>query len=84
MNTALQLGSLTLPYTLVLLITAIVLGNGLAERTERRRGAAPPPVARLLLLTAAVSRLAFVIQYPAYYLDAPWSVLDVRDGGWSP
>jgi prolipoprotein diacylglyceryltransferase len=51
------------------------------------------PWALLIFLTALqlgtwvahklAARLGFVLQYPQAYGAAPFSVLDIRDGGWS-
>lgn len=38
----------------------------------------------LLAVGVAGARLGFVAQYSTAYLDAPLSMLDLRDGGWAP
>lgn len=37
---------------------------------------------RLLLVGVLVARISFVFEYRNGYLEDPWSVLDIRDGGW--
>ena len=39
---------------------------------------------RALLVGLVAARLAFVVQFHDAYLKAPLSMLDIRDGGWSP
>lgn len=36
----------------------------------------------MILLGLVAARLAFVWQWRSLYLQAPWSALDIRDGGW--
>lgn len=85
MERMLQLGPLALPWTLLILLAGWQLGNLMHERLAARRGLAPGPHAwRLTLAALLAARLGFVLRYPAEYGAAPWSVLDIRDGGWQP
>lgn len=79
----LQLGPLSLPYTLLLALAAVVLANVLGTRLGRRLGVdLEPALFRVFLATVVGARLAFVWQYRSAYFAEPWSVLDIRDGGW--
>ncbi|MHA7600510.1 TlpA family protein disulfide reductase [Alicycliphilus sp. T452] len=85
MDNMLQLGPLVLPWVLIILVAGWQLGNWVHERLARRRALPPGPHAwRLTLVAVLAARLGFVLQYPAEYGAAPWSALDIRDGGWQP
>ena len=86
MNTAIALGPLLLPATLLLvfacLVVTLFVGKRLAASTE-----AQVQVSNVLwqtfLVGLVVARLAFVTQYHRAYLAAPPDILDIRDGGWN-
>ncbi len=85
MERMLQLGPLALPWGLLILLAGWQLGNLLHERLSARLGLASGPHAwRLTLAALLTARLGFVLRYAAEYGAAPWSVLDIRDGGWQP
>lgn len=85
MERVLQLGPLVLPWILLILLAGWQLGQWLHDRLCVRQGLAPGPhVWRLTLAALLAARLGFVLQYAAEYRAAPWSVLDIRDGGWQP
>lgn len=85
MDRMLQLGPLVLPWSLLIMLAGWQLGHWVHERLAKRQGLAPGPHAwRLTLAAVLAARLGFVLQYPAEYGAAPWSVLDIRDGGWQP
>ena len=85
MDRMLQLGPLALPWTLLVLLVAWQLGTVVHERLSARHGQGPGPHGwRLTLVALLAARLGFVVQYPAEYGATPWSVLDIRDGGWQP
>jgi thiol-disulfide isomerase/thioredoxin len=80
---SLQIGPLSLPLSLLLVLAAVVFAHVLGQRLGRRHGVdLEPALWRVLLATVLGARLAFVWQYRSAYVDAPWSVLDIRDGGW--
>ena len=85
MDSALVLGPLVVPVMPLVVLASAVAGRWVAARVARRAGVDPAslPVGTLWwgLLAA---RLAFVAQYLGVYAEAPWRVLDVRDGGWHP
>ena len=80
-----QIGPVSLPPGLVLaalvLTIALLVGNWLGRKAgvevESR-------IYRGLFISAICARLGFVLQYHEAYSSTPWSVLDFRDGGWSP
>lgn len=81
----LDLGPLTLglPHALLLLAFACALLAGWWSGRRSRHN----PEARLFLLLLVgllAARVAFVLEYLAHYRAAPWQVLDIRDGGFSP
>ncbi|UJB66695.1 redoxin domain-containing protein [Acidovorax sp. YS12] len=85
MGDTLRLGPLALPWGTLFLFAGWWLGTWAHERLARRQGLAPGPHGwRIGLAALFAARLGFVLQYPAEYAAAPWSVLDIRDGGWAP
>jgi hypothetical protein len=84
MSSSLQIGPFALPWALLLMVLAVVAGNTLGRRVGRAQGIDPEPQAfRVLLLALLVARLAFVWPYRGLYLDEPWRLIDIRDGGWN-
>jgi thiol-disulfide isomerase/thioredoxin len=82
---ALRIGPLVFSWTVLLALAATWAGIALAGRLARRAGldlGRMPETAALVGFVAA--RLAFVWQFAGAYLAQPWTVLDLRDGGWEP
>lgn len=85
MNQALQIGPLSLPYSVLLTLVAIALGGFLARTMARASGTETEPTLTYMLLVGLVAaRLAFVWQWREPYFELPLSILDIRDGGWQP
>ena len=85
MNQALQIGPLSLPYSVLLSLAAIALGGFVARRLARGAGIeAEPTLTHMLLVGVVVARLAFVWQWRELYFASPLGMLDIRDGGWEP
>ena len=85
MSGALQIGPLSLPWTLLLVFAAIGLAQWVGQRLARRAGLdAEPQLLRMLLVAVVVARLAFVFVYRDAYLDDWLGIVDIRDGGWMP
>ena len=85
MNQTLQIGPLTLPFSLLLAFAALALGVSAGRWMGRRSGLDVEPFLwRAFLVGVVTARLAFVIQFQEAYLKAPLDILDLRDGGWSP
>lgn len=69
------------------LVTFLALWAGwvAAASLAGRRGLVIASELYLLVAVGVVgARLGFVAQYSTAYLDAPLSMLDIRDGGWAP
>ncbi len=84
MGTALYVGPIALPWSLLMAVAAAALGMVVGVSWGRRQGVEVAALAwRVLLVTIVVSRLAFVYSYRDAYLQAPLDILDIRDGGWN-
>lgn len=85
MTQTLQIGPLTLPLSLLLILGAVLAANTVARWQGRKVGVdVEPHLFRILLIAVVCARVAFVWQYRASYSDDPLSIIDIRDGGWSP
>lgn len=83
MNTTITIGPLALPLGMLLLAVAAILALLTGNRLARRAGVEiEGDLYRILLVSLLVARVAFVLQYPDPYYAAPWTILDIRDGGW--
>ncbi len=83
MTQSLQIGPLALPYGVLLAFAAIAIGWAVGIRFGRAAGAdAEPLLMRMLIVGVVAARLAYVWEWREAYSMAPWSVLDIRDGGW--
>lgn len=79
---SLQIGPLALPTGLVLLIVSLCVAYGVAHWLRRRQMYdAGPLVSDMLIAGLLAARLAFVLRWHEQYLAAPWSILNIRDGG---
>lgn len=79
------LGPLALPANAVLLLLAFVLAIAVVRfRTGRQGQLAEGWVWWALVLGMLAARAAFVAQYAEAYLQAPLTMLDIRDGGFNP
>jgi thiol-disulfide isomerase/thioredoxin len=84
LNGALQLGPVTLPFALLLTLSAICAGSLASNWLSKRFGIdSDPTFFWLLFASAVVSRIAFVWRFRAAYGASPLDVIDIRDGGWS-
>jgi len=81
----LSIGPLVVPFSVLLAAAAIVAAVLVGWRAGRQ---APAEVDRLLwqsiLAGLLVARLAFVWQFRDQYLATPLTILDIRDGGFTP
>ena len=85
MNQALQVGPLSLPYSLLLTLAAIGFAGFVAHRLARTSGVNVEPALTYMLLAGLVAaRLAYVLRWHEQYFDAPLGILNIRDGGWEP
>ena len=85
MNSALQIGPLTFPWPLVVVIAAVAAASFVGRRFGGSTQVdADPQLFRTLLVAVVVARLAFVVLFFEAYRSSPWSIFDIRDGGWRP
>lgn len=80
------IGPLVLPMHQAMLITAVLAAFSVSHIIGRRQKT--QSVGNLLsdMLIAALlaARLAFVVTWFDLYREAPWSMIDIRDGGFTP
>ncbi|MBH0140158.1 MULTISPECIES: TlpA disulfide reductase family protein [Pseudomonas syringae group] len=74
-------GPFALALTHLLLLIALVTATLIEARFARRVHAKKTAVFSLFILGVVAARIAFVLTYFTQYSDAPWKVLDIRDGG---
>lgn len=86
MEPTLDIGPLALPWSLLLVLLAWMLGSTVHERLAQRAGLAAGTRHSWLALLAALlaARVGYVLYFWVEYSRAPWSLLDIRDGGWVP
>ena len=82
---AVNLGPLALPVavllTMIAALVAIVVGHVAGRRHKTGIGNV---LSDMLLAAVLVARIAFVAIWFELYRSAPWSMLDIRDGGFNP
>ncbi|WP_020653416.1 TlpA disulfide reductase family protein [Massilia niastensis] len=79
---ALNLGPFVLPMPVVLVLLAIFLANGVAAWFQRKRGVdAGPLLWKMIFAGFLAARAAFVLRHHDLYAAAPWTALNIRDGG---
>ncbi|MEG1055231.1 MAG: TlpA disulfide reductase family protein [Janthinobacterium sp.] len=80
---SLQIGPLALPTGLVLLFVSLCVAYGAAWwlRKYRQLPDAGPLVSDMLIAGLLAARLAFVLRWHEQYWAAPWSIINIRDGG---
>ncbi|MDP1928170.1 MAG: TlpA disulfide reductase family protein [Thiobacillus sp.] len=77
-----NLGPLALPISVLLMLSAGLVAAGVGHLVGRRRQAGiVNTLSDMLLAGVLVARLAFVAFWFDTYRSAPWSMLDIRDGG---
>lgn len=75
-------GPLALGMSQFLLIVSFILALLVGWWSGRRSACNPEPqLFRLLLVGLLVARVSFVVRYFDLYRESPWSMLDLRDGG---
>ncbi|MBI3525975.1 MAG: TlpA family protein disulfide reductase [Betaproteobacteria bacterium] len=79
------LGHMALPANLLAPLAGLLIAAGLGGLIGRREKISIISAMIDMLLAALVAaRMVFVIQWFDSYRSAPWSMLDIRDGGFSP
>lgn len=82
---ALRLGPLVLSWAVLLALAAAWAGHALALTLGRRwRVDLGRDAGVAVLIAFAAARLGFAWEFRGAYLAEPWTLLDIRDGGWSP
>jgi thiol-disulfide isomerase/thioredoxin len=82
MTGTINVGRFAIPCMLLVLAAAMLASVAVAKWAQRGGSRDIEPVLWKALIAGAVAaRLAFVIRYFAAYRMAPWSVVDIRDGG---
>jgi thiol-disulfide isomerase/thioredoxin len=80
-----NLGPLAVPINLLLLGTAFGVAAGVAHLAGRgRKTGAVNTLADMLIVAVLGARIAFIALWFDLYRTAPWSMLDIRDGGFTP
>lgn len=78
------LGPLAFSVASALLVAAVFIAFFIGNRVARPLGTnAEPALWAVLFVAVSSARLAFLIVYWRSYADAPWTVLDLRDGGFN-
>jgi thiol-disulfide isomerase/thioredoxin len=81
----LNLGSLPVPIALLLLAVALLVAAGVGRLVGRDQQIGIGNVLGDMVWAALlVARIAFVAAWFDLYWKAPWSMLDIRDGGFTP
>ncbi|WP_213875919.1 TlpA disulfide reductase family protein [Pseudomonas sp. dw_358] len=77
------LGPFTLAMDHLILLASLLLATWSGARSARAAGVKNPEsvLFSLLLMALLVARLSFALVYWPQYRQAPWQILDVRDGG---
>jgi thiol-disulfide isomerase/thioredoxin len=85
LNNAIQLGPLLLPFALLLVLASAGATVLVGSRVGKKAGVdAETALWQCLLVGLVAARLAFVFEYRSLYFASPFSILDIRDGGWNP
>ncbi len=80
-----NLGPLSFPLALFLTVAALLVAAAVGRLSGRANKIGIGHVLADMLLAALVAaRIAFVAIWFDSYRDAPWSMLDIRDGGFTP
>ena len=80
-----SIGPLAVPTQLVVLLICGLVAAAVGYLTDRRqRVSIFGSLLDMLLAGAIAARIAFVVLWFEQYRSAPWSVFDIRDGGFTP
>src|SRR5476649_1269839 len=81
----LTIGPLTIPTSYVLMLAALLLAVAVAHLSARRQKlGVSGPLTDAALAGLAAGRVVFVLTWWQQYRAAPWSIIDIRDGGVTP
>lgn len=80
-----RLGPLIIPLSAALVVLALLAATTTADWLRRRRGHDAGTVLwRMIVAGFVAARAVFVLKHHDIYVKAPWSALDIRDGGFEP
>lgn len=80
-----NLGPLPVPISLLLLMVALLVAAGVGRQVGRGQQTGIGNILTDMLIAAVlVARIAFVAIWFDTYRSTPWSMLDIRDGGFTP
>jgi thiol-disulfide isomerase/thioredoxin len=80
-----NLGPLSVPITLLLLIVALLVAAWVGHMVGRaQKTSIGNTLTDMLIAAVLVARIAFVAIWFDIYRSTPWSMLDIRDGGFTP
>ena len=78
----LNIGPLPIPLPFLLLLGALLTAGGVGYVVGRRQGLSISPIlGDMLFVGIVVARIVFVALWFELYRSHPWSMLDIRDGG---
>lgn len=79
-------GPFPVPVSQLMLLVALLAASVVGHLAGRRQqtGGIGHSLSDMLLAGLLVARMAFVARWFDTYLQAPWSVFDIRDGGFTP
>lgn len=83
MSSAIQLGPLLLPFTLLLVFASAGSTLALGKWLSKSSAEVDRTLWHALLVGVVLARLAFVYEYRSLYFASPLTILDIRDGGWN-
>lgn len=80
-----SLGPLAVPTALLLILVALLVTTGVARLVGRGQPVSPGHVFTDMLIAGVLAaRIAFVAIWFDTYRSTPWSMIDIRDGGFTP
>lgn len=81
-----NLGPFPVPVSQLLLMVALLAALAVGHLAGRRQqtGGIGHSLSDMLIIALLAARIAFVAIWFDTYRDAPWSILDIRDGGFTP
>jgi prolipoprotein diacylglyceryltransferase len=81
-----NLGPFAVPISQLVLMIALLAALGAGHLVGRRQqtGGIGHSLSDMLLVALLVARIAFVAIWFDTYRNSPWSILDIRDGGFTP
>ncbi|WP_426176881.1 prolipoprotein diacylglyceryl transferase family protein [Massilia sp. TWR1-2-2] len=80
---AINIGPMSFSVEMLATFAAILLATAAANRVARGSGVRVESALWVVIACALIAaRAAYVLRYRDAYLSSPWSIFNVRDGGW--